>query len=249
MKNVANATNYLDIDTKELFRIYSKDKDNKDVRNILIERHLYLVNLLAKKYINKGGSLALIYAIDRYDIGKGYEFSSFATPTIIGEIKKYFRDKVWALRVPRRVQELSKKISEAKVALEQENKTHPKVKDIADYIGCSEEEVLEAMEASYGYQPISLDSSSNDDSEDKDITLIDKIGEEESSFNNIEQKDFVNKFMESLNELEVKIFKDRFFLDKTQSTIAKELEISQMTVSRIEKKIVEKLRKEYEKQL
>ena len=243
MKNVANATNYLDIDTKELFRIYSKDKDNKDVRNILIERHLYLVNLLAKKYINKGveyedlyqvGSLALIYAIDRYDIG---------------EIKKYFRDKVWALRVPRRVQELSKKISEAKVALEQENKTHPKVKDIADYIGCSEEEVLEAMEASYGYQPISLDSSSNDDSEDKDITLIDKIGEEESSFNNIEQKDFVNKFMESLNELEVKIFKDRFFLDKTQSTIAKELEISQMTVSRIEKKIVEKLRKEYEKQL
>ena len=165
------------------------------------------------------------------------------------EIKKYFRDKVWALRVPRRVQELSKKISEAKVALEQENKTHPKVKDIADYIGCSEEEVLEAMEASYGYQPISLDSSSNDDSEDKDITLIDKIGEEESSFNNIEQKDFVNKFMESLNELEVKIFKDRFFLDKTQSTIAKELEISQMTVSRIEKKIVEKLRKEYEKQL
>lgn len=103
-----------------------------------------------------------------------------------------------------------------KVALEQENKTHPKVKDIADYIGCSEEEVLEAMEASYGYQPISLDSSSNDDSEDKDITLIDKIGEEESSFNNIEQKDFVNKFMESLNELEVKIFKDRFFLDKTQ---------------------------------
>ena len=154
MKNVANATNYLDIDTKELFRIYSKDKDNKDVRNILIERHLYLVNLLAKKYINKGveyedlyqvGSLALIYAIDRYDIGKGYEFSSFATPTIIGEIKKYFRDKVWALRVPRRVQELSKKISEAKVALEQENKTHPKVKDIADYIGCSEEEVLEAI--------------------------------------------------------------------------------------------------------
>ena len=233
-----------------VLRFTLKDKDNKDVRNILIERHLYLVNLLAKKYINKGveyedlyqvGSLALIYAIDRYDIEKGYEFSSFATPTIIGEIKKYFRDKVWALRVPRRVQELSKKISEAKVALEQENKTHPKVKDIADYIGCSEEEVLEAMEASYGYQPISLDSSSNDDSEDKDITLIDKIGEEESSFNNIEQKDFVNKFMESLNELEVKIFKDRFFLDKTQSTIAKELEISQMTVSRIEKKIVEKL--------
>ena len=258
MKNVANATNYLDMDTKELFKIYSKDKENIELRNILIERHLYLVNLLAKKYINKGvdfediyqvASLALIYAINRYDIEKGYEFSSFATPTIIGEIKKYFRDKVWTLRVPRRIQELSKKISEAKVFLEQKNKKHPKVKDISNYIGCSEEEVLEAMEASYGYQPISLDSSSNDDSEDKDITLIDKIGQEESSFGNIEQRDFINKFVESLNELEKKIFKDRFFLDKTQSIIAKELEISQMTVSRLERKIVDKLRKKYEKNL
>lgn len=257
MKNVANATTYLNMDTKELFKVYSNDK-NREVRNILIERHLYLANLLAKKYINKGvefediyqvASVALIYAIDRYDIEKGFEFSSFATPTIVGEIKKYFRDKVWTLRVPRRVQELSKKISEAKKILEQENKRHPKVKDIANFIGCSEEEVLEAMEASYGYQPISLDASSNDDSEDKDITLIDKLGKEEANFGNIEQSDFINKFIENLNELEIKIFKDRFFLDKTQSMIAKELETSQMTVSRLEKKIVEKLRKEYEKNL
>lgn len=258
MKNVANATNYLNMDTKELFRIYSENKENKEIRNILIERHLYLVNLLSKKYINKGvdfediyqvGSLALIYAIDRYNIDKGYEFSSFATPTIIGEIKKYFRDKVWTLRVPRRVQELNKKISEAKLILEQENKKHPKVKDIAKYLDCSEEEILEAMEASYGYQPVSLDSSSNEDSEDKDVTLMDKVGHEENSFRNIEQKDFVEKFISTLNELEVKIFKDRFFLDKTQSVIAKELEISQMTVSRLEKKIVEKLKKEYEKNI
>ena len=112
MKDVANATNYLNMDNKELFKIYSKNKD-REIRNILIERHLYLVNLLARKYINKGvefediyqvASLALIYAIDRYDIEKGFEFSSFATPTIVGEIKKYFRDKVWTLRVPRRVQ-------------------------------------------------------------------------------------------------------------------------------------------------
>lgn len=255
MKKVANATTYLDMDTKELFKMYNKDKD-REIRNILIERNLYLVNILAKKYMNKGvefediyqvASLGLIYAIDRYDIDKGFEFSSFATPTIMGEIKKYFRDKVWTLRVPRRVQELSKKISEARVFLEQKNKKHPKVKEIAEYIGCREEDVLEAMEASYGYQPISLDASSNDDSEDKDITLIDKIGKEESSFGNIEQKDFINKFMENLNELELKIFKERFFLDKTQSAIANELEISQMTVSRIERKIIEKLKKEYEK--
>lgn len=126
MRNVANATSYMDMETKELFNIYSKDK-NVEIRNILIERHMYLANILAKKYINKGvdfddiyqvASLALIYAIDRYDIEKGYEFSSFATPTIIGEIKKYFRDKVWTVKVPRRIQELSKKISEAKLFLE-----------------------------------------------------------------------------------------------------------------------------------
>ena len=257
MRNVANATDYLNMDNKELFKIYSENKD-RNIRNILIERHLYLVNLLARKYMNKGvdfediyqvASLALIYAIDRYDISKGFEFSSFATPTIVGEIKKYFRDKVWTLRVPRRVQELNKKISEAKLILEQENKRHPRAKDIAEYIGCTEEDVLEAMEASYGYQPISLDATSNDDSDDKDITLIDKIGQEETDFKNIEQTDFINKFIETLNELEVKIFKDRFFLDKTQSAIAKELDISQMTVSRLEKKVVEKLRKEYEKNI
>lgn len=259
MKNVANATtDYLDVDTKELFIIYSKEKNNKEIRNILIERHLYLVNLLSKKYINKGvefediyqvASLALIYAIERYDISKGYEFSSFATPTIVGEIKKYFRDKVWTLRVPRRVQELSKKISEAKIFLQQHNKENPKVKDIANYLNCTEEQVLEVMEASYGYQPISLDSSSNDDIDDKDILLIDKIGQDEQSFYNIEQKDFFDKFDKSLNELESKIFKDRFFLNKTQAVIAKELDISQMTVSRLEKKIIEKLKKEYEKNI
>ena len=257
MRNVANATSYMDMETKELFNIYSKDK-NVEIRNILIERHMYLANILSKKYINKGvefddiyqvASLALIYAIDRYDIEKGYEFSSFATPTIIGEIKKYFRDKVWTVKVPRRIQELSKKISEAKLFLEQKNKRSPKAIDIANYLGCSEEEVLEAIEASYGYQPMSLDTSSNDDSDDKEITLKDKIGQEETSFGNIENMDFINKFIETLNELEVKIFKDRFFLDKTQSIIAKELEISQMTVSRLERKIIEKLKKEYEKNL
>ena len=256
MKHISSVTNYLDMDNKELFYIYSKDKSNKEIRDILVEKNLYLVNILAKKYVNKGvefedlyqvGSLALIYAVERYDMSKGYEFSSFATPTIIGEIKKYFRDKVWTMRVPRRVQELNKKVNEAKLILEQKDKKKPKVKDIADFIGCKEEEVLEALEASYGYQPVSLDTPVNSDSEDSEITLIDRLGEYEDSFINIEYKDFVDKFVGKLNELEVKIFKGRFFEEKTQSALAKELNISQMTISRIERKIVEKLRKEYEK--
>ena len=256
MKHTSSITNYLDMETKELFNIYSNDKSNKEVRDILIERNLYLVSILAKKYIKKGvdfedlyqvGSLALIYAIERYDISKGYEFSSFATPTIIGEIKKYFRDKVWTMRVPRRVQELNKKVNEAKLLLEQQNKKKPKVNEIAEYIGCREEEVLEALEASYGYQPVSLDSPVNSDSEEAEISLIDKIGSQENNFSDIEYKDFIEKFTSKLNELERNIFEGRFFKEKTQSALAKELDISQMTISRIERKVVQKLRKEYER--
>ncbi len=256
MKKVADATNYLDMDNKELFKIYNEKKD-KEIRDILIERHLYIVNILAKKYINKGvefddiyqvGSLALIYAIDRYNIDRGFEFSSFATPTIIGEIKKYFRDKVWALRVPRRVQDLSKRINEVKAILEQQNKKQPKVEEIAKYLDCTEEEILEAMEASYGYQPISLDATTNNDS-DEQLSLLDKIADKQESFNNIEYKDFIDGFISTLNELEVKIFKGRFYFEKTQSTLAKELDLSQMTISRLERKIIEKLKKEYEKNI
>lgn len=256
MNKMVEKKDYQDMDVKDLFKIFAEDKNNKEVRTILIEKHLYLAKILSRKYINKGvdyedifqvASLALIYAIDRYDISKGFEFSSFATPTIVGEIKKYFRDKVWTLRVPRRIQELNKKISNAKIFLEQELKRTPKPYEIADYLEVREEDVLEAMEASYGYQPISLDTPSNDDSEDKDMTLADRVGIEEKNFSQVEQKDFMDRFMKNLKELEIEIIKGRFFENKTQSNIAKEIGISQMTVSRLEKKIIEKLKKEYYK--
>ena len=123
---------------EELVKLARIDKNKAS--ETIIKRYDGTIKKIIRKYIFSGnddlyqvGSLALIYAIDRYDISKGYEFSSFATPTIIGEIKKYFRDKVWTLKVPRRIQELSKKISEAKLILEQENKRHPRAKDIAEY--------------------------------------------------------------------------------------------------------------------
>ncbi|MDR1773368.1 MAG: SigB/SigF/SigG family RNA polymerase sigma factor [Clostridioides sp.] len=255
MKNVANATNYLNMDTKELFKNYKETKDI-NIRNVLIERHLYLASILSKKYVNKGvefediyqvASLALIYAIERYDIDKGFEFSSFATPTIIGEIKKYFRDKVWTLRVPRRVQDLNKKINQARLEFEQKNNKYPKIEDIAEYVGCSQEEVLEAIEASYGFKPISLDTPSTDSSEDSGYLLLDKLGEEQKGYSDVVYNDFLKKFVEKLNDLEKKVFEDRFFNEKTQSEIGRELDISQMSVSRIEKKVIDKLKKEYKK--
>ncbi|GAB6085960.1 SigB/SigF/SigG family RNA polymerase sigma factor [Alkaliphilus crotonatoxidans] len=258
MKNVAKATEYnknrslKNMNEKELFKEYSINKE-LEIRNELVSRYLYIAEILSKKFINKGidyediyqvASLGLIFAIERFDISKGFEFSSFATPTIIGEIKKHFRDKGWSIRVPRRIQELSKKINAAKNTLHQKLQRTPMIKDIAEYLECTEEEVIEAMEASQVYTPKSLDLTYDNDGEDKDIQLMDLIGETDKNYDSIENRDFLEKAMDKLNEVEKKVLKDRFFGHKTQMQVADELQVSQMTVSRMEKKIIEKFRKE-----
>ena len=239
---------------KELFLEYYKTKD-QDLRTILIEEYLYIAEILSRKYIGKGidyddiyqvASIGLIYSVDRFDPTKGYEFSSFATPTIIGEIKKYFRDKGWTIRVPRRIQELSKKIMIAKNKLSQEYQRTPTVEDIAEFLNASPEEIIESMEASKVYTPQSLDIV-YDSGDDKKTSLQDLIGEDEKYFDKIDLKDFLLKSMKNLNEVEKTILIDRYFNKKTQIVIAKKLNISQMTVSRIEKKVLEKMRKEIKK--
>lgn len=242
---------------RDLFINYKKNRD-KEIRDILIEKHLYIAEILSKRYANRGieyddiyqvASIGLIFAIDRYDISKGFEFSSFATPTIIGEIKKYFRDKGWTIRVPRRIQELSKKINDSKVHLSQELQRSPTIADIAEYLSTTEEEILEAMEASKVYTPQSLDITYDSNNDDKDINLADIIGEEDRYFNRIDNNDFIMKIMKNLSKIEKEILIDRYINKKTQVVIANNLDISQMTVSRIEKKILEKLRKEVDEQL
>lgn len=252
-----NKQNLKEVDTKTLFKLYDETGDIQ-VREELIERHLYIAEILSKRYTNRGidyddifqvASMGLIYAVDRYDVHKGFEFSSFATPTIIGEIKKHFRDKGWTIRVPRRIQELSKKINNSKVFLSQKLQRAPTVEDIAIHLNCTQEEVLEAMEASKVYTPQSLDLTYDSNNDDKDINLADLIGEDDIYFSRIENKDFIKRAMEKLNDMENKILIDRFYNKKTQVSIAKSLGISQMTVSRIEKRVIEKLRKELEKTL
>ena len=254
-KEKSNASEKAEL--KKMLREY-KDNPTKELREELIERHLYIAEILAKKYTNRGidyddifqvASIGLIYAIDRYDIEKGYEFSSFATPTIIGEIKKHFRDKGWTIRVPRRIQELSKRINNAKVHLSQELQKVPTVEDIANYLNTTEEDVLEAMEASKVYSPQSLDITFDSQNDDKEVNLSDLIGEEDLYFSKIENNDFLMKTMKKLNEVEREILIERYFNRKTQVAIAKNLNISQMTISRIEKRILIKLRKEVERTL
>lgn len=250
------------LENKQLFRLYKNVKESEqddksfelEIRNELVSRYLYIGEILSRKYVNKGiefedilqvASLGLIYAIQRFDIDRGFEFSSFATPTIIGEIKKHFRDKGWSIRVPRRIQELSKKVNLAKVSLQQELQRVPKIADIANYLSCTEEQVVEAIEASQVYSPKSLDIYYSSNGDDKDIQLMDIVGSEDKSFSDIENSDFIEKCMEKLNPIEVKIISDRFFKSKTQMQVANELGVSQMTVSRMEKKIIFKFKKEY----
>lgn len=242
---------------KALFAEY-EETDSQEIRDILIEKHLYIAEILSKKYANRGidyddifqvASIGLIYAVDRFKVDKGFEFSSFATPTIIGEIKKHFRDKGWTIRVPRRIQELSKKVNNSKVYLSQTLQKAPTVKDIAEHLECTQEEVLEAMEASKVYSPQSLDITFDSSGDDKDINLADLIGEEDFYFSKVENSDFILSTMKDLNDVEKQIIIERYFNKKTQVSIAKDLDISQMTVSRIEKRVLQKLRREAEKNM
>lgn len=237
---------------KELFKEY-KETGDKKIRETLIEEHLYIAEILAKKYLNRGmeyddlfqvASMGLIFAVDRFDVDMGYEFSSFATPTIIGEIKKHFRDKGWTIRVPRRIQELSQKINSATTTLSQNLQRTPRIQDLVDYLGVSEDEIMEAMEVSQVYSPQSLDATIDSSDEDGGFNLSDLVGIEDDNYTDVDFLDFVDNVVEGFTEVEKIILNYRYFDRKTQAAIAEELDVSQMTVSRMEKKIVEKFKKE-----
>ncbi|WP_312700335.1 SigB/SigF/SigG family RNA polymerase sigma factor [Sedimentibacter sp.] len=243
------------IKNQDLFLLYHETRDI-EVRNQIFEKYKYMAEIISRKYNNKGiehddifqiACMGLIYAIERFDITKGFEFTSFATPTILGEIKKYFRDKGWSIKVPRKIQEISKKVNDYSNILSIELNRAPTIKEIAEYIDSTEEEVLEAFEAGKMFNSQSLDEKFDSSSDDSDLTLMDVMGQDDKHFAIIENEDFIKKSMEKLNELEKEIIVKRFYLNKTQSEIAKELNISQMTVSRIEKKSLEKLRMELNK--
>ena len=235
----------------EMFAHYRENRTREN-RNRIFQEYAYLAEILAKKYLNRGvdyqdlfqiASIGLINAIERFDIDRGFKFTSFATPTIIGEIKKYFRDKEWMIRVPRRIQKLAGKINDAKEALIQQLGRNPDISELAEYLMVSEEQLLEAMEAGGAYSPSSLDEPYSDDG-DKGISLGDIIGTEDVNIDWVENRDFIKRTISKLDANEFKVLKDRYFKGRTQSQIAKDLKVSQMTVSRLEKKIIEKFRQD-----
>jgi RNA polymerase sigma-B factor len=243
-------TGYTRDDTKELFARLQRTGD-PEIRATLAHLHLPLVEYLAKRFKDRGeplddlvqvGSVGLLKAIDRFDLERGVEFSTYATPTIVGELKRYFRDKGWAIRVPRRLQELSLRLNKVVAHLTQQLGRSPTVSEIARHAGVTEEEVLEALESGQAYSTTSLDAPAGADEEDSPMRL-DRMGEDDIALDNLEYFASLAPLIAELPERERTILFLRFFRGMTQSRIAEQVGISQMHVSRLLTRILDFLRR------
>ena len=231
---------------REMFAEFARTRDPA-IRDELVESHLGLVEYLARRFAGRGeplddlaqvGTIGLIKAIDRFDPERGVEFSTYATPTVIGEMKRHFRDKGWAVRVPRRLQELTLKLGNVVGKLSQELSRSPTVAEIAKAAGATEDEILEAMESAHAYTLVSLDAPAGD----KTVSWHDQLGEEDSAMNMFEYRASLAPMLKELPERERVMMHLRFFQGLTQSEIAKKLGISQMHVSRLLAKTLATLR-------
>ncbi|MEU1279622.1 RNA polymerase sigma factor SigF [Streptomyces sp. NPDC005805] len=220
------------------------------VRNTLIELNLALVKFAASRFRTRSepmedivqvGTIGLIKAIDRFELSRGVEFPTFAMPTIIGEIKRFFRDTSWSVRVPRRLQELRLDLAKAGDELSQRLDRAPTVDELAGHLGIPRDEVLEGMAASNAYTASSLDAQPEDD--DGESALADRIGYEDHGIEGIEYIESLKPMIASLAPRDRTILSLRFVANMTQSEIGEELGISQMHVSRLLTRTLVKLRK------
>lgn len=235
--------------TKELFKRY-KETGDEQAREQLVLAHLNLARFLASKFKNRGESLddlvqvatiGLIKAIDRFDISRGLEFTTFATPTIMGEIKRHFRDKGWSVRVPRRLQELSAKVTQVSDKLTEKLQRSPSVDEIAQALGVSIDEVLEAMESAHAYSSVSLDVPQGDDDDGtQSSTVIDKYALVDEDLESSDDRIVLEQAIKDFSEREQQIIRMRFLEGFTQVEIAQKLQISQVQVSRLLRKTLQK---------
>ena len=219
-------------------------------REELVQLHLPLVDHCARRFTNRGeplddlvqvGTIGLIKSVDRFDNDRGVEFSTYATPTILGEIKRYFRDKGWAIRVPRRLQELRMSISAITGEMSQDLGRSPTPRELAEKLGVSVEEVMEGLESANAYSTLSLDAGdTNEDGGGN--TMLDGLGEDDEGLANVEIRASVKPLIEALPPREKRILLLRFFRGMTQSQIAEEIGVSQMHVSRLLNRTLAELR-------
>jgi RNA polymerase sigma-B factor len=237
------------IDDKILLRRYHEEGDLQ-AREQLIEQYMSLVRSLARRYSYRGeqledlvqiGAIGLIKAIDRFDIERGVELTTYATPNIIGEIKRHFRDKGWAVRVPRGLQELNVQLSRLMEQLTVQLGRSPTIPELAKAAGVEEEEVLEALESGRAYTSLSLSVGGGGGGDD-DLDPLESLGTEEHQYEVSEDRAVLAPGFKALDERERMILQLRFFEGLTQSQIAQQVGISQMHVSRLIRRSLEKIR-------
>ena len=244
-------------EVRSIFKQYqaADTEEERDIhRSKLVDQHIGLVEFLARRFRNRGepledlvqvGTIGLLKAIDRFELDREVEFSTYATPTIVGELKRHFRDKGWAVRVPRRLQELHLELTKTVGYLGQEIGRAPTVPEIAEAASLTEEEVLEGLEIAQAYNFTSLDAPI--DSEDGGSTsFADQLGGEDEHLENLEYRASLAPEMAKLPERERNILYLRFFKGQTQSEIATKLGISQMHVSRLLNRTLAQLREALE---
>ncbi|KGR75847.1 RNA polymerase sigma factor SigB [Ureibacillus manganicus DSM 26584] len=237
---------------KELATLFAEaqEANNEEAQTQLVLKYEYLVESIAKKYshtksnyddIYQVGMIGLLGAIRRYDSSFGRNFEVFAIPTIIGEIKRFLRDKTWDVHVPRRIKELVPKIKSAVDTLTHELQRSPSIPEISDYLGVQVEDVLESMEMSKSYHALSMDKSIESDFDGSTVTLLDLVGEEETGYELINFRMALSDCMELLTHREQEIIKLTFFNQMSQKQVGEKLGISQMHVSRIQRQAIKKL--------
>jgi RNA polymerase sigma-B factor len=223
--------------------------ERERIRNELVQLHLPLVDHLARRFRNRGeplddlvqvGSIGLIKSVDRFDATREVEFSTYATPTIVGEIKRYFRDKGWAIRVPRRLQELRLSLTSATAELTQQLGRAPTVAEIAERLGVNQDDVLEGLESANAYSTLSLDAP--DAGEPDGHSMVDALGSEDDALEGVEYRESLKPLLAQLEPREKRILMLRFFKGMTQSQIAADVGISQMHVSRVLARTLTQLR-------
>ncbi|MFD5857713.1 RNA polymerase sigma factor SigF [Streptomyces chartreusis] len=221
------------------------------VRNTLIEMNLSLVRYAASRFRARGdsmedvvqvGTIGLIKAIDRFEVSREVEFTTFAVPYIVGEIKRFFRDTSWAVHVPRRLQEARAELAKATEELSSRLGRMPTTRELSELMSLSEEEVIEARKASNGYQSASLDAAVTGDAENGESVLADLLGEEDPSLELVEDFHSLAPLIAGLDDRERRIIHLRFVEELTQAQIAEQIGVSQMHVSRLISRILKQLR-------
>ena len=226
------------VDEERSIELFAQLPNDPSAREELVKLHYALVEYLARRFAGRGepvedlvqvASIGLLKAIDRFDSDRGVKFSTYATPTIIGELKRHFRDKGWAMRVPRRLQEIGLQLSRVVSEMYQELGRSPTVPEISERSGLTEDDVLEGMDAIHVHSIGSLDAPTDEDGQ----TSASRLGAEDETYELLEGWASVSPHFDKLPEREKSILYLRFFRGLTQSQIAEQLGISQMHVSRI----------------